>query len=44
MEKLHPMPNDANRLLRLIRSLDKKADALQSQLLALQKKFETKIK
>lgn len=44
MEKLHPMPNDVNRLLRLIRFLDKRADALQVSLGPQQRKFEAKLK
>ena len=39
MEKLHPMPNDVNRLLRLIRFLDKRVDGIQGTLLSQQRKF-----
>ena len=44
MEKLSTMPNDVNRLLRLIRFLDKKVDAIQHSLSIQQKKFENKVK
>ena len=39
MEKLIPMPNDVNRLVRLIRFLDKRVDAIQASLLPQQRKF-----
>lgn len=44
IDKLIPMSNDVNRLLRLIRFLDKRIDAIQSTLASQQKKFEAKIK
>ena len=39
MEKFIPMPNDVNRLVRLIRFLDKRVDAIQASLLPQQRKF-----
>lgn len=44
MDKMITVPNDTNRLLRLIRKLDKKADEIQSSLIPQQNKFLFQIK
>jgi hypothetical protein len=44
LDKLIVVPNNINRLLRLIRKLDKRAEDLQSGLTAQQTKFTAQVK
>ena len=44
MDKMITVPNDTNRLLRLIRKLDKNSEEIQTELLPLQIRFLNQVK
>lgn len=44
MDKMVTVPNDVNRFLRLIRTLDKRMDQVQASLLPQQAKFLAQVK
>jgi hypothetical protein len=44
MDRLATVPNDVNRCLRLIRTLDKRVETIHQSLIQQQKKFEVKMK
>lgn len=44
MDKMITVPNDTNRLLRLIRKLDKNSEEIQIELLPLQTRFLNQVK
>ena len=44
MDKMITVPNDTNRLLRLIRKLDKNSEEIQTELLPLQTRFLNQVK
>lgn len=44
MDKMITVPNDVNRLLRLIRKLDKKVEEIQTTLIPQQTKFLAQVK
>ena len=44
MDRLATVPNDVNRCLRLIRTLDKRIESIHQSLLPQQKKFELRMK
>lgn len=44
LDKMIVVPNNINRLLRLIRKLDKRAEDIQSKLTAQQAKFAAQVK